>query len=204
MSSATLSLTMPALAMGQPERIWEKSLDQERALERFLVGIERRAYRIAQLSVRDHDEALDIVQDSMIRLARSYGQRPAEEWQPLFYRILRNRILDCQRRRKVRNRVMAFWPTRSADDDTPDPVESAPDPAGTPEDHLAGRQALAELERALADLTDRQREAFMLRNFEGLDVAQTASAMGCSQGSVKTHYFRAMQVLRDRLGEWTK
>lgn len=197
--SATLSGPMPLV--GGRGRARETTVDQERALERFLAGVERRAYRIAKLSLRDHDEALDAVQDAMISLARHYAGHPAEQWRPLFYRILRNRITDYQRRRQVRQGVIAWWPG-TASDDVPDPVESAPDPAGTPDEQLEGEQLLERIERALAGLSSRQREAFMLRNFEGLDVAQTAIAMGCSEGSVKTHYFRAVQALQQQLGEW--
>jgi len=180
-------------------------MSQAQALERFLAAVERRAFRIARGAVRDGDDALDIVQDAMISLARSYGRRPAAEWKPLFYRILNNGIRDFMRRRKVRMRVMAWWPSRSAaDEDAYDPVTAAPDPAGGPLQQLEGEQALASLEAGLAALPGRQREAFILRALEGLDVAETAVAMGCSEGSVKTHYFRAVHTLRDRLGEhWT-
>ena len=197
--SVTLSAPMPL--SGGRDKARETAVDQERALERFLAGIERRAYRIAQFSLRDPDEAQDAVQDAMIRLARSYAGRPEEQWRPLFYRILRNRITDGQRRRSVRLGVIAWWPGTAADDGPPDPLETAVDPAGTPEQQLEGGQLLRRIERALEDLSSRQREAFMLRNFEGLDVAQTAIAMGCSEGSVKTHYFRAVRALQQALGD---
>lgn len=199
--SATLSWPMPLIG-GDKAR--ETAVDRERALGRFLAGIEKRAYRIARMSLRDHDEALDVVQDSMISLAQNYAGHPDEQWRPLFYRILRNRITDYQRRRRVRQGVIAWWPGMSADDDREDPVESAPDPSGTPQEQLEGEELLARIEQVLAGLSGRQREAFLLRNFEGLDVAQTAIAMGCSEGSVKTHYFRALQVLQQSLGEWQK
>lgn len=202
MRSATLSAPLP-LCGGQ-DVAREDGLDQARALDRFLAGIERRAYRIACIALRDHAEAQDAVQDAMIRLVRSYGRRPEEQWRPLFYRILRNRITDSQRRRKVRSAVMAWWPGRESGETTPDPLESAIDPDGGPDQVLEGAELLARIEEALADLSERQREAFLLRNFEGLDVAQTALAMGCSEGSVKTHYFRALQALQQVLGEWQK
>lgn len=198
--SATLS--WPMSLVGGRDAARETALDQERALERFLAGVEKRAFRIAKLSLRDHDDALDVVQDSMISLARNYAGHPEEQWRPLFYRILRNRITDYQRRRRVRQGVIAWWPGTGPDDGPPDPVESAPDPSGTPDEQLEGEELLGRIERALAGLSDRQREAFMLRNFEGLDVAQTAIAMGCSEGSVKTHYFRAVQALQLQIGEW--
>ncbi|MGQ0430477.1 MAG: RNA polymerase sigma factor [Gammaproteobacteria bacterium] len=179
-------------------------MDSERALERFLAGIERRAYRIAQLALRDHAEAEDAVQDAMIRLVRNYARHPEEQWRPLFYRILRNRITDSQRHRKVRNAVMAWWAGGESEDGSPDPLESAVDPGGGPDAVLEGEELLARIEQALAGLSSRQREAFLLRNFEGMDVAQTAVAMGCSEGSVKTHYFRALQALQEVLGEWKR
>jgi RNA polymerase sigma-70 factor (ECF subfamily) len=176
-------------------------VDQARSLERFLAGVERRAFRIARMAVRDDDDAMDIVQDAMIRLARNYAARPTEEWKPLFYRILSNGIRDFIRRRRVRRRVMAWLPRQAGDEEGLDPVEQAPDPAGGPRELLEGAEALAALETGLAALPDRQREAFMLRALEGLDVAGTAVAMGCSEGSVKTHYFRAVHALKERLGE---
>ncbi len=198
--SATLSWPMPLI--GGRDRARETAVDQERALERFLVGVEKRAFRIAKLSLRDHDDALDVVQDAMISLARNYSGHPEEQWRPLFYRILRNRITDYQRRRRVRQGVIAWWRGTAQDDGPPDPVESAPDPSGTPDQQLEGEQLLERIGQVLAALSGRQREAFMLRNFEGLDVAQTAIAMGCSEGSVKTHYFRAVQALQQEIGEW--
>jgi RNA polymerase sigma-70 factor (ECF subfamily) len=197
--SATLCAALPQV--GGRDMAREATVDQARALDRFLAGIERRALRIARIALRDHAEAQDAVQDAMIRLVRSYGQHPEDQWRPLFYRILRNRITDQQRRQKVRSAVMAWWPGRDAEDDAPDPVESAADPAGGPDQALEGEELLERIEEVLAGLSGRQREAFLLRNFEGLDVAQTALAMGCSEGSVKTHYFRALQALQQVLGE---
>ena len=138
--------------------------------KRVVAGVERSAFRIAEMAVRDRDDALDIVQGAMLRLARSYGARPSAEWKPLFYRILYNGIRDSQRRRKVRSRIFGFFPGQR-------------------------------LEKALAELPARQQEAFALRCLEGMDVAETAIAMGCSAVSVKTHYFRALHTLRERPGE---
>ena len=176
-------------------------LQREAKLNRFFADVEARAFRIAEISIRDRDEALDLVQDAMIRLAQKYSVRPEDEWTPLFYRILQNRIRDWQRRQAVRNRVMV-WFGKADENDDYDPIAAAPDPGGrTPEEQLQSRQAMATLERALTELPARQREAFMLRALEGLDVAGTAVAMGCSEGSVKTHYSRAVHGLRETLGE---
>lgn len=197
--SVTLSAALPHGGSSAAAR--ETSVDQGRALERFLSGIERRAFRIARMALRDHAEAEDAVQDAMIRLVRSYGGHPEDQWRPLFYQILRNRITDLQRRRKVRSIVMAWWPGHDPDEEAPDPFEAAADPGNRPDLELEGAEMLARIEEALAGLSSRQREAFLFRNFEGLDVAQTALAMGCSEGSVKTHYFRALQALQQVLGE---
>jgi RNA polymerase sigma-70 factor (ECF subfamily) len=163
--------------------------------------VEKRAYRIARIAVRHDEDALDIVQDSMLQLARRYGQRSTEEWRPLFFRILQNRIRDCLRRRKVRSKLMGWLPGRSDEAEQPDPYETVADGAPLPAQRLATDQAMRALETALADLPARQQEAFMLRNFEGMDVAGTAQAMSCSEGSVKTHYSRAVHTLRERLGD---
>jgi RNA polymerase sigma-70 factor (ECF subfamily) len=201
--SATLPAAFAVRPGYGPAGIGEEACLGTRELERFLAEVERRAYRIAEISVRDAQDALDIVQDTMLQLARHYAHRPAEEWKPLFYRILRNRIRDCQRRRAVRSRVFAWWPTRETDDEErPDPVESAPTGGLAPPERLQVNETLQALEQAIAALPQRQQQAFLLRNLEGLDVAATAQAMGCSEGSVKTHYFRALQSLRERLGDF--
>jgi RNA polymerase sigma-70 factor (ECF subfamily) len=204
-----LSATLPTALQPMMQRwdagsapVEEHALDQARALDRFLSSVEKRAYRIARIAVRHDHDALDIVQDAMLQLARRYGQRPDAEWRPLFYRILQNRIRDHQRRRKVRARIMSWLPgSARADEDGRDAMESVPDPAAPPVEALATDQAMQALEAALAVLPSRQQEAFMLRVFEGMDVAETASAMGCGEGSVKTHYSRAVHTLRERLGD---
>ncbi|MEO8316099.1 MAG: RNA polymerase sigma factor [Pseudomonadota bacterium] len=174
-----------------------------RALNGFLAEIEHRAYRMAQIALGHDEDALDAVQDAMIQLARRYADRPQQEWRPLFYRILENRIRDVRRRRVVRGRVMAWLPW-NGDDDAPDPLAQAPDPAPGPAKSAEGDEMMLALQAAVQRLPTRQREAFLLRNLEGMDVAETAAAMGCSDGSVKTHYSRAVQNLREQLGEfWT-
>lgn len=174
-------------------------VDTRAALDAFLRGVERRAFGIAVVAVRDRDEALDIVQDAMIKLARGYARRPRAEWRPLFYRILSNQIRDWHRRRSVRDRIIAVF---GRGDDAYDPVAEAPAPrASAPFERLASDTALDELAAALVALPARQREAFTLRALEGLDVAETAAAMGCSTGSVKTHHSRAVARLRQLLGE---
>lgn len=178
-------------------------LERKGELERFLASVEQRAFRIARITLRDDDDALDAVQDSMLKLARRYADRPSEEWRPLFYRILQNRIRDFQRRRQVRNRIFAWLPGLAQGDDSAaqEIHDITPAPGSGTVDQLMASQALAILETAVRELPLRQQQAFMLRNFEGMDVAQTANAMSCSEGSVKTHYSRAVHALRARLGE---
>jgi RNA polymerase sigma-70 factor (ECF subfamily) len=178
------------------------TLQKQQQLNRFLAEVERRALRIAEIGVRDRDEALDLVQEAMIKLARSYSDREQEEWTPLFYRILQNGVRDWHRRQAVRNRVMVFFRRKPAEDNDYDAVAAAPDVSGhRPDEELQNSEAMLGLDDALHDLPPRQREAFMLRTFEGLNVAETATAMGCSEGSVKTHYSRAVHTLREQLEE---
>ena len=192
-----------AVSCSREQTTGVQTLQRERQLNEFLAEVERRALRIAEIAVRDRDEALDLVQNAMIKLARNYIDRPNEEWTPLFYRILQNGIRDWHRRQFVRNKVMVYFGRGSRAESEYDPIAAAPDPGGrTPDETLQAQQAIDKLELAVADLPTRQREAFMLRMFEGLDVAGTATAMGCSQGSVKTHYSRAVHRLREALGEY--
>jgi RNA polymerase sigma-70 factor (ECF subfamily) len=194
--------SMPSLPDGHGT-VAAKTTDT-RAIEAFLAGVERKAFKIAQLGLRNEDDALDAVQDAMLSLVRSYGARPSEEWKPLFYRILDNRVRDMQRRRTVRGRVMAWLPfnANDDDDDSSDPIDNAAAIEPAIVEKLQMDEAIGVLEEKVAALPARQRQAFLLRNFEGLDVAETAAAMGCSEGSVKTHYFRALQTLRAELGEF--
>ena len=191
-----------AVSCESGDRKGVRTLQRERELNRFFAEVERRALRIAEISVRDRDEALDLVQDAMIKLARKYADRGSDEWTPLFYRILQNGVRDWHRRQVVRNRVMVWFGRSGNEDDDYDVIAAAPDPAGrTPDEQLQSQEAMQSLEIAVGELPARQREAFMLRTFEGLDVAGTATAMGCSEGSVKTHYSRAVHSLRESLGE---
>jgi len=179
-----------------------RTLQKERQLDQFLAEVERRALRIAEIAVRDRDEALDLVQDAMIKLVRNYSGRDKSEWTPLFYRILQNGVRDWHRRQMVRNRVMVWFQKAKPDDNDYDVISAAPDPIGrSPDEELQNSEAMRDMEFAVYELPTRQREAFMLRTFEGLDVAGTAVAMGCSEGSVKTHYSRAVHTLREKLGE---
>ena len=196
------SASLPASLTAAVVRGEEQTLDQIQTLNKFLASVEKRAFQIARVSVRDADEALDIVQDAMIKLARRYADRPEQEWRPLFYRILNNRIRDWQRRRMVRNKLFGWLPGSFGDnEESGDPYEAVPETGHGPSEQLMLKSAMVTLQAALRDLPARQQQAFCLRNFEGLDVAQTATAMGCSEGSVKTHYSRAVHTLRGKLGD---
>jgi RNA polymerase sigma-70 factor, ECF subfamily len=196
--------TVPAVD-ATSRALGEDRLDaaQVRELDRFLGGVERRAFRIAQFALRDTDDAHDAVQVAMLRLAQNYGSRPAAEWKPLFYRILYNGIRDLQRRHAVRRRFFGLLPgaARQEEGGGEDLLERVADSAPGPLQQLAADEAMRQLDRAMRRLPARQREAFSLRCLEGLDVAATAAAMDCSEGSVKTHYFRALQALRVELAE---
>ncbi len=170
------------------------------ALDAFLRSVERRALRMAELAVGQREEALDLVQEAMFGFVRHYADKPAADWAPLFYRVLDSRITDWHRRQQVRGRWLVAWLRRGDEDDEDDPVAAAPDPHDPgPLARLAGTEAAGALDGALRDLPLRQRQAFLLRVWEGLDVAATATAMRCSEGSVKTHLFRALASLRRAL-----
>src|SRR5215470_17841954 len=198
--------SMPVASHGDVELTDSSSTNaRSRALNQFLAGVELKAFKIAQAALRHEEDALDAVQDAMLQLARAYADKPAEEWKPLFYRILENRIRDMQRRRTVRGRVISWLPFRGDnDDDEQDPIAQAPSHEPQPPRKLEIAETMGALEKAIEALPRRQQQVFMLRTLEGLDVAETAAAMGCSEGSVKTHYFRALQSLRAQLGDfWT-
>lgn len=183
----------------------ECALQPTADLDGFLADVERSAFRIARHYTGDEDEALDLVQDAMLRFVRRYAATSSEQWRPLFFSVLRNRLHDWHRRTRVRRRVLVWWPGgRSAADDTvvETSVDLFPGPATeTPDRQVQSSAALAALETALATLPARQREVFLLRSLDGMDVADTARAMGVSVGSVKTHYHRAVQRLRVLLGD---
>jgi len=173
-------------------------------LSAFLAGVERRAFKHAMFAVRDEDAALDIVQDAMLKLTEKYADRPAEELPLVFQRILQNAIYDHFRRGKVRSAwtvlLSALGAGKDDKDDDFDPLEAiAAEPESAvpinPSDQLQQKQVMAAIEGAIAQLPARQREAFLLRYWEEFDVAETATVMGCSEGSVKTHCSRAVAAL---------
>lgn len=170
-------------------------------LEGFLAGVERRALRMAQLGTGgDFDEALDCVQDAMIQLSRHYAGRDPSEWPPLFHRILDNRLRKWRYRQWLRGR----WLGRrvEASDDDPDPLHQlAAATQESPDSLLLQTQIRERVQRALQNLPHRQRQAFLLRHWQGLSTAETAQAMGCTEGSVKTHLSRAINALKPLLAQ---
>lgn len=210
---ATIALTRTVAAdrrlAGTPSRRFfdrAGALATYKELSDFLEEIERRAYKQAIFAVRDGAAALDIVQDAMLKLAENYAQRPAAELPPLFQRILQNTIHDHYRRQKLRMLwTLPLSALATADDgdegDILETLENGGDdgPGAPPPRQLEQAQMLAVIEKALQDLPLRQRQAFLLRYWEEMDVAETAAAMGCSEGSVKTHCSRATHALAVKL-----
>jgi len=176
-------------------------------IEHFLAEVERRAYKHALYAIHEHHSALDVVQNAMMKLVERYADKPAGELPMLFQRILQNCIHDHFRRARVRD----FWvrlvsPLRDKDEGSPETLESLAASAEgyvspSPEQTVAENQHLGMIEKALSELPARQRQAFLLRYWEGMDVAESAEIMGCSQGSVKTHSFRAVNALARKLKE---
>ena len=178
----------------------------DKELSDFLAGVEKRAFKRSLYHVRDEDAALDIVQDSMMKLAEHYADKPAEELPMLFQRILSNTTLDWFRRQKTRNALFSNYNDFGSDneDESFDFLEilggsdSAP-AAESAQDLLSRTETVRVIESEIEKLPGRQREAFLLRYWEELDVSETAAAMGCSEGSVKTHCSRAIQALHKAL-----
>lgn len=169
-------------------------------LNQFLASIERRAYRIALSAVGDPEEALDIVQDSMLKLARLYAGKTEPEWRILFNRILQSRIRDWYRRQRVRRAVIGWLPRNWDSEESEDSLAQVEQP-GThnPRQLLENDELIIHIDAAVRALPQRQREAFFHRCWDGLSTKDTATAMKISEGSVKTHYSRALKTLRNLL-----
>ena len=184
-----------------------KTLASHQEIAAFLAEVERRAFKQAMFAVRDEDAALDIVQDAMLKLTEKYSAKPREELPMLFQRILQNTIHDHFRRQKVRSTwtvLLSAFGDKGEKDEDYDPLETLPAKSDSnatidPAAQFEQGQIVGIIEQALARLPARQREAFLLRYWEELDVAETAAAMGCSEGSVKTHCSRAVQALSKAL-----
>lgn len=180
------------------------SLLMEMSMDEFLQSIERRAFHMARMATGNRDDALDIVQEAMFKLVQKYSAKTASEWRPLFYRILNRKITDHYRRNAVKSRLfsLASFGMKSSDQgaDLIDRAEGRKSDA--PEATVARELQMEILSKAVAELPGRQRQAFMLRCWDGMSTAITAETMGCSQGSVKTHYSRAMHSLRASLEDY--
>ncbi len=162
--------------------------------------MEKRAFRIAEIATGNREDALDILQDAMYKLVQKYATRDPGEWGPLFQTILKSKINDWYRRNAVRDRFRV-WFRFARDGEEADPIQGLEDEAAvTPERQVQSDRSIEELERAIRKLSHRQQQAFILRIWEGMNVAQTANIMKCSEGSVKTHYSRAVHSLREQLG----
>jgi len=172
------------------------------------MNVEQRAYRLAVIATGNRDDALDVVQDAMLKLAQHYADRSQGEWPPLFHRILQNTIMDWHRRQKVRNTWQVFLHAtglrKNADPDNDSSAFSVADEFHTDKDgnpalKLINERTMDALDAALHRPPMRQPQVFLLRMWDGLSVEQTAEAVQCSQGSVKTHLSRAVNSLREQL-----
>jgi len=179
----------------------------DKELSDFLISVERRSFKQAVYAVRKDEVALDIVQDAMIKLAEKYGDKPAGELPMLFQRILQNTIHDFFRREKVRNTWVSLFSSMGGNTDDPEEfdlletfeAEEGTQAAESSADKVERQQVLAQIDEEIQKLPARQREAFLMRYWEDMDVAETAAAMGCSEGSVKTHCSRATHALAQAL-----
>ncbi|GAB4174526.1 MAG: RNA polymerase sigma factor [Wenzhouxiangellaceae bacterium] len=179
----------------------ESCAAETESLDDFLASVQGRALAMARLACSNAEQALDLVQDAMCAFVAAYRDKPADQRRALFFRCLHHRIIDWHRKCKRRNRWW-FFPRAVDEEQGPgdDPLRFAID-EHTPEQDCVDQDFAARLERALRALPLRQRQVFLLRAWEGLDVAETARALGISAGSVKTHYFRALSQLRSALEE---
>lgn len=174
-----------------------------RQLDAFLQSVERRALTMLELGTRQREDALDLLQDCMLRFVRGYGDRPPAEWAPLFFRVISNSLVDWQRRQAVRRKVLAIWPWGRSEAGQDEGAAFDPPAADAAQpDAVMARDALGRrMNEALANLPTRQRQVFLLREWQGLSVADTALALGVSEGSIKTHLSRANVKLREALHE---
>jgi RNA polymerase sigma-70 factor (ECF subfamily) len=176
----------------------------EMVMDEFLQSIERRAFHMARMATGSRDDALDIVQDAMFKLVQKYADKSADEWRPLFYRILNRKITDHYRRNAVKNRLFSLASFgMKASDEGADLIDRAEGRESDAPDQTVARALQMEiLSKSVTQLPGRQRQAFMLRCWDGMSTAITAETMGCSQGSVKTHYSRAIHSLRASLEDY--
>lgn len=201
-------MTVSLVNKKEPEKMPVKAAQVElgySSIEEFLKTIERRAFHMARMATGNADSAMDIVQDSMFKLVEKYAHKTPQEWKPLFYRILNSKTTDYYRRKAVRDKVFP-WSKYVVNTDSDQATDIVDLTAGrlseTPDEMMMRSQRIDKLTGAVNALPRRQREAFMLRCWEGMSTIETAMSMKCSEGSVKTHYSRAMHSLRDMLEDY--
>ena len=163
-------------------------------LDQFLASVEKPAYCMAEIALHNREDALDVVQETMIKLVEKYANKPDKEWKPLFYSILRSRITDQHRKRSMHKR---FFGWINPDNQTNDMIEEATVDGHGPPDFLAEQSTWESLVLGLRALPQRQQQVFLLRTWQGLSVKETSKIMRCSTGSVKTHLSRATHTLKN-------
>ncbi|MEN8257866.1 MAG: RNA polymerase sigma factor [Thermodesulfobacteriota bacterium] len=175
-------------------------------METFLASVQERAFRTAEIATRSRDDALDIVQDTMYDFVRRYADHADDQWRPLFFRVLQNKIRDWYRRTAVRRKFggwLAFAFQNNEGGRREDPFEQVADAKGiTPADDLELQDSLSRLSQALENLPHKQQQVFLMRAWEGFSTKETAAIMKCSEGTVKTHYFRALKTLQKKLQDY--
>jgi RNA polymerase sigma-70 factor (ECF subfamily) len=188
-------------------------IDQQknRQLESFFIDWEERAFYLAYAALWDRESALDAVQEAMTRLVEYYRDKPAEEWPALFRTILNSKINDIRRRRMIeqgKHKLMSLTGLFQKDNDTPGanmeyelPADGREDGITSPEAELVAGELRSRVTDALQSLSERQRQVFILREWRGMTIRETAQTLGCSENSVKQHHFRALRTLRVQLAE---
>jgi RNA polymerase sigma-70 factor (ECF subfamily) len=169
-----------------------ESLDCNEQLNRFFIEHEKKAYTLAFMSLKNQDDALDVLQDVMIKFVEKYKHKQYQVWAPLFYRMVQNRITDFHRKKTQKNKYFSFFSNEDENHIENIADENLPTIISMIDSHMK----INNLQNALETLSTRQLQAFMCRIWEGLSVSQTAQSMKCSQGSVKTHLFRAVKQLK--------
>ncbi len=176
------------------------TISQKVRIDRFLASVQKSGFRMAFLATSNNDDALELVQETMMQLVKRYSDRPNEELRILFYRILSSRITDWYRKTAFRQKFHAIFSRESYQKG--DPVQELSSEHETSlSEQFENNRTLDSLTTALTRLSKRQHQTFLLRAWQGFNVKETASIMGCSTGSVKTHYSRALQTLRAQLGD---
>lgn len=174
--------------------------DTRKQLDEFFIQQQQQAYKMAYVLTSNRDDALELVQDSMLKLVQSYAHKPAEEWTLLFYRILQNRIRDFHRRQGIRQLFHAFLPA-SEDKTEHEPIQIADSQQNQPDNELQQTHTLTQISAALKTLPLRQQQTFLLRAWQEFSTREAAFALSISEGSIKTHYSRAVAQLRHLLKE---